>query len=652
MSNDKINISIVIVNYNSMDYLFHCINSIKKSTGSLSIEIIVVDNNSTDGTLEDVKSRFPDVNFIELEENLGFGKANNIGAAVSSGEYILILNPDTVLEENTLSEMYEFMEKNRDVGVAGCKVLNSDGTFQLACRRGFPTPWVSFTKLFGLQSLFPKVKLFAQYNQTYKPINETYEVDSVIGAFMFIRRSSWEKVNGFDESFFMYGEDIDLCYRIKQNKEKVMYVHTTSIIHYKGVSTKRSSIDVLSHFYDAMTIFSKKHFAYSGLFLFFLRLGIMLRKFIALINKNKRGIFIFLFDLLAINLSLMLATKFRFGGFFNFPDYAYPTVFIVISLVMTASMIAVGEYFEDKNIPRRAVLALLITFFFLSSLTYFFKEYAFSRGVVLMTIGFTIVLSVLIRVVFIFYDNIKGKNAEKRIAIIGTDKDARKLYDAFNNSDNINSNISGFIIVDNRPDDDEIKDKILGNYKYLHNIIEDYAINEIIITDKTMPASVFISLIEKHSMSNVRFHIASKIDDFIASKIIHDIANDEPDVPKLKIYQFKNRVIKRLFDIFVSIFLLTIGIPFVYLLSREPVKRLKEIFLVFRGKMSIVGTYPSSKDTVFFKRGIIGMAQISMPEKLTDYSIAKLNEYYINNYSFLLDIEIILKYLIRKKSGK
>jgi GT2 family glycosyltransferase len=635
-----------------MDYLFHCLNSIQKSNGSVTWEIIVVDNNSTEGNLDELKARFSDVYFIELDENVGFGKANNIGVEKSSGDYILILNPDTVLEENTLQIMYDYMESNKDAGIAGCKVLNSDGSFQLACRRGFPTPWVSFTKLFGLQKLFPKVKIFARYNQTYKSINETYEIDSVIGAFMFIRRSVWDEVGGFDEAFFMYGEDIDLCYRVKKKGHKVMYVHTTSIIHYKGISTKRSTIDVLQHFYDAMNIFSKKHFAYSGIFLFFLRLGIELRKWLAVLSHHKRSIFIFLFDLLAINLSLMLATKIRFEGFFNFPDYAYPTVFIVISAVMTSAMVAVGEYFEETNLPRRAVMALLITFFFLSSLTYFFKEYAFSRGVVLMTIGFTIVLSVLIRVIFIFYDNIKGKNAEKRIAIIGVDSDARKLYDAFNQSDIMASNIIGFITIGKTGVDDEIKDKVLGNYQYLHNIIEDYNINEIVITDKTLPASTFIALIEKHSSSKVRFHIASKIDEFVSSQIINDIVNDEPDIPPLKLFLLKNRIIKRVFDIFSAIFLLTLGIPFVYLFSKEPNKRIKELYSVLLGKMSVVGIYPSKTDTIEYKRGITGLAQISMPERLSDITISKLNDYYINNYSFLLDIEIILKHLIGKKSGR
>ncbi len=652
MNNANINISIVIVNYNSMDYLSHCISSIEKSSGNLAVEIIVVDNNSTEGQPTELQNQFPDVRFIQLEENLGFGRANNIGVEHSSGKYILILNPDTVVEENTLQIMYEFMENHKEVGAAGCKVLNSDGTFQLACRRGFPTPWVSFTKLFGLQSLFPKVKLFAGYNQTYKPINKTYEVDSIIGAFMFIRRSSWDKVNGFDEAFFMYGEDIDLCYRIKKSGAKIMYVHTSSIIHYKGISTKRSAINVLQHFYDAMTIFSRKHFAYSGIFLFFLRIGIGFRKFLAMLSRHKRSIFIFILDLLAINLSLLLATKIRFGGFFNFPDYAYPTVFVVISVVLTAAMISVGEYFEERNTPRRAVLALLFSFFFLSSLTYFFKEYAFSRGVVLMTIGFAIILSALIRVLFIFYDNISGKNSEKRIAIIGTDNDAQKLYNAFAESDFIGSNVIGFIAVNQSEANKELSKMLLGNYQYLHNIIAENNINEIIITDKTLPASTFISLIEKNSSSKVRFHIASKIDEFISSKIINDIAGKEPDIPALKIFMFKNRLLKRSFDILVSIFLLSLGIPFVYLFSEKPKNRIKELYSVLLGKLTIVGIVPSEKDTIDYKRGITGMAAISSPEKLSDITIAKLNEYYINNYSFLLDIELILKHLIRKKSGR
>ena len=267
--NSDNDISIVIVNYNVKDFLYQCLDSIYLSSSKLSIEIIVVDNNSSDGSVEFLRPIFPNVNFIELKENLGFGKANNIGFSIAKGDYILILNPDTVLEENTLDIMIEYMRSHIEVGIAGCKVLNSDGSFQLPCRRGFPTPWVAFCKLFGLQKMFPNSTIFAQYNQTFLSENETYYIDAIIGAFMFARREVIEELSGFDPDFFMYGEDLDLCFRTYKAGYKVAYVHEAKIIHYKGESTKRSSINEIKHFYNAMEIFSKKHVSNSGFYLFF-----------------------------------------------------------------------------------------------------------------------------------------------------------------------------------------------------------------------------------------------------------------------------------------------------------------------------------------------------------------------------------------------
>ncbi|MCX6146030.1 MAG: glycosyltransferase family 2 protein, partial [Candidatus Kapabacteria bacterium] len=204
---NKIDISIVIVNYNVKDFLLQCLRSIEKSITKRKYEIIVVDNNSTDESIEFLSPKFEKVNFISLNDNLGFGKANNVGFDKASGKYLLILNPDTIISEDTLDKMYDFMELNPEIGISGCKVLNQDGSFQVTCRRGFPTPWASFTKLFGLQKIFPNSKFFAQYNQTYKNIDESYEIDAVIGAFMFCRFDIIRNIGGFDPDYFMYGED-------------------------------------------------------------------------------------------------------------------------------------------------------------------------------------------------------------------------------------------------------------------------------------------------------------------------------------------------------------------------------------------------------------------------------------------------------------
>lgn len=283
-------LSIIIVNYNSIDYLTQSLASIFSSLVDFDYEIIVVDNNSNDGSAQFIKEHFPNVFLIPLNENLGFGRANNLAFTFAKGKYILLLNPDTILQENTLQTIYDYMEQNPNVGICGCKILNPDGTLQLACRRGFPTPWVAFTKLFGLQGLFPKSKIFGRYNQTFRNPNESYFVDAISGSFMFVRKEVVQQINGFDEDFFMYGEDLDFCYRATLLGWNITYVHTTSIIHHKGRSTRRSQIDEVEKFYEAMQIFAKKHFGKSSFFFSLLKLGISSRKILARLVKNSQNL--------------------------------------------------------------------------------------------------------------------------------------------------------------------------------------------------------------------------------------------------------------------------------------------------------------------------------------------------------------------------
>ena len=234
-------LSIIIVNYNVKEFLQNLIHSIEKASSNLTKEIIIIDNASDDGSVDFIKEKFPQIKLIANQTNLGFGKANNIGLKQATGKYILLINPDTLVAEDTFEKMIQFFESNKNIGLAGCKILNPDGTLQLACRRSFPGPWTSFTKVTGLSNLFPNSKIFARYNLTYLDENKSYEVDAISGSFMMMRKEVYEKVGGFDEQFFMYGEDLDLCYRIQKAGFKVFYVHSTQIIHYKGESTKRSS---------------------------------------------------------------------------------------------------------------------------------------------------------------------------------------------------------------------------------------------------------------------------------------------------------------------------------------------------------------------------------------------------------------------------
>ena len=262
-----VRISIIIVSYNVKYFLEQCLCSVMKGIDEWSMthtqreaEVFVVDNNSADGSIEYLANHFPSVHFIANKENAGFAKANNQALKMAKGEYILFLNPDTILPEDFLLRCIQFMEENPDVGATGVQMIDGSGKFLRESKRGFPTSWASFCKLFGLTSMFPKSKVFAQYYLGHIDENTNHEVEALSGACMLVRREVIEKTGGFDERFFMYAEDIDLSYQISQLGYKNFYLANLTIIHFKGESTRKNS-QYVKLFYSAMIRFVEKHYA-------------------------------------------------------------------------------------------------------------------------------------------------------------------------------------------------------------------------------------------------------------------------------------------------------------------------------------------------------------------------------------------------------
>ncbi len=269
-------LSIVIVNYNTEKLLRSCLESVYGGANGTPLDIWVVDNNSRDNSVAMLKSMFPMVKVIQNPSNVGFSRANNLVISQSRSDYILLLNPDTLIIGDAIEQVVKFMKEHPEVGVAGCKVLNRDGTLQLACRRSIPTPEVAFYRLTGLSRLFPRSRVMAKYNMTYESPDLTHEVDAVSGAFLMIRRQVVEEIGLLDERFFMYGEELDWCLRTKRAGWSVMYYPEAEIIHYKGESTKYNSRKATLEFYRAMYLFHRKHFAkdYSPLTNFLIYAGI------------------------------------------------------------------------------------------------------------------------------------------------------------------------------------------------------------------------------------------------------------------------------------------------------------------------------------------------------------------------------------------
>lgn len=253
-------LSIIILNYNTCELTLKALRSVYASRTGYQFEVILIDNASSDSSVKKIREEFPQVQLIENQENVGFAKANNQGMRIATGRYILLLNSDTIVQTDTLEIMVRFMDEHPDVGASGCKVILPDGSLDKACRRGFPTPSASFYYAFGISKLFPHVPRFNQYQLGYLNPDEEYPVDCLVGAFMLVRRKAIDEVGLLDEQFFMYGEDVDWCYRIKQAGWTNYYYPKTHIIHYKGASSRKRPLKIVYEFHRAMYLFHRKHF--------------------------------------------------------------------------------------------------------------------------------------------------------------------------------------------------------------------------------------------------------------------------------------------------------------------------------------------------------------------------------------------------------
>ena len=257
-------LSVIIVSYNVKHYLEQCLLSLKRAVEGIETEVFVVDNHSRDESVEYLSDRFPDVNFIASNHNLGFSRANNVAIRQCVGEYVLLLNPDTIVAEGTVADVIRFMDEHPKAGGVGVKMLKTDGMVAMESRRGLPTPMTSFYKMSGLCARYPESRRFGHYYMSYLPWDEPVQIEVISGAFFMLRHDALDKIGLLDEDFFMYGEDIDLSYRLLKAGYENWYV-PSPILHYKGESTQRSSFRYVHVFYEAMLIFFRKHYGHMSL---------------------------------------------------------------------------------------------------------------------------------------------------------------------------------------------------------------------------------------------------------------------------------------------------------------------------------------------------------------------------------------------------
>ncbi len=658
-------VSVIIVNYNVRVFLENALLSVQKALKGIQGEIIVIDNASDDGSVEMVRQKFPAVKLIINECNLGFAAANNRAIKESKGNYLLLLNPDTILQEDTIKVMIDFLEKHPDVGLAGCKILNPDGTLQLACRRSFPTPWVAFTKIIGLSTLFPSTSLFGKYNLAYLDPDKSYEVDAVSGSFMFVRRIVIDSVGVLDEQFFMYGEDLDWCYRIKQAGWKIHYVHDTQVIHYKGESVRRSDIDEVKLFYEAMRVFVQKHFSRGFLSDFILRLGIALREGIAFIGKISKPIRAVILDLIIVDITLLLSEYFWFGKFFHFPSYGYPVILTIPALIIVGSMYFFGVYTKRKLSITHTTGSVILGYIILSAITFFFKQYGFSRMVVAISGGMNLFLLPgwrwIARAIFRSPEHRLRSLFGRRTIIVGIEKAGLELLSKLRARVDDGYEVVGFVDVTRKHIGEKVAGvEILGSIDNIGKVIEENRASEVIFSTDILSYTDILSVIGGSRNRSVNFRLVPSSLEVIIGKTHIDELDDIPLVDiDYNINHPLNRFSKRLFDVIFSAVLIVTIYPFV-LVSKKSGKSMsrfaKRIILlpdVLRGGLSMVGPPDSSpkssrngsfRTSMYWgKFGLTGLVQLNYRDDLSLEEIEKYNLYYAKNQSFILDIEILLK---------
>ena len=503
-------VSIVIVNYNVKDLVDNCISSIyKANTENHSLEVFLVDNNSIDGSAQFIREKYSGVEVIENEENVGFSKANNVALRKASGKYILILNPDTILEEGTYSRMIRFCEENPDAGAVTSKLILANGQLDSACKRSFPTPSVAIPRMLGLSKLFPNSRLFGRYNLTYLDENKTHVVDAICGAFMFIPKTALDKAGLFDEDYFMYGEDLDLCFRITKSGYRIYYYPDVTTIHLKGSSTQKTNISYVNNFYGAMDIFVRKNFTgVPKLLSWIIRIGIFFRSFVSYVKRTLKNILYPLTDLVFLFISLVLSVRIRFD---IFPNEDYLFIISVYILVWLTLLMLFGNYSRKRLSLLKTFNAVLTGFFVNSSITYFFNEYAFSRGVILISTVISIIMLIGWRSVVLMYNFFKSKN--------------------------ILLNKVNLLVVGNRELTQDTEEKLVAKYNviYFNDISEKRTvadlreaiiinnIHEVVFSEDTFSNQEILNTISSFKDRNIQFKIVPSGKELILSKLTSNI---------------------------------------------------------------------------------------------------------------------------------
>ncbi|MFI5134387.1 MAG: glycosyltransferase [Chitinophagales bacterium] len=651
-------LSVIIVNYNVRFFLEQALLSVRKAIRNIDAEIFVVDNNSVDGSAEMIREKFPDVILLENNENVGFAKANNQAIAKAKGEFILLLNPDTVVEEDTFEKCIRFMDAHPEAGGLGVKMLDGKGNFLPESKRGFPTPFVGFCKASGLSRLLPKSKIFNRYHLGFLSENETNEIDVLAGAFMFLRKSVFDKAGLFDESFFMYGEDIDLSYRIVKAGYKNFYFPETRIIHYKGESTRKGSMNYVRMFYQAMIIFAQKHFSSgsASLYVLMLKLAIYLRALLSVVSRLLKRWSLSILDAASIYVGLLLIKEYWENHIKISEGLKYPNEYVMLVMpayvfVWLFSVFLSGGY--EKNVRTiRIVRGLFIGTIAIAAIYAFLPEtLRFSRAMILLGFAWAVFVTFIVRLIvhFIQHRNFRlGEISEKKLVIVGSAIEAARVTGLLNQA-KVKNDLIGYVSVNGESHSQEHH---LGELHQLKEIATIYKIDEIIFCAKDVSSQQIIEW-----MSQIGSQLEYKIVPEDSLSVIGSNSKDSQgelytiDI-KLAIDSAFNRRNKRLFDVAAAL-LLIVSLPINLFIVSSPIHFIQNIFSVLAGKktwVSYAGTELQQHQLPKIKPGVITPLDELRTVSLNDGTVARINFLYAKDYSAMRDAELVMRCF--RKLGK
>jgi O-antigen biosynthesis protein len=628
-------LSVIIVNYNVEYFLEQCLLSVQKALRGIEGEVIVVDNASVDGSLDMLRSRFPGIRLIANKENMGFSVANNQGIKISEGDYVLLLNPDTLVEEETFKTCVDFLDSHPKAGGLGVQMIDGKGNFLPESKRGLPTPSVAFYKISGLSKLFPKSPTFGRYHLGHLSKDEDHEIEILSGAFMMLRKSALDEVGLLDEDFFMYGEDIDLSYRLIKGGYTNHYLSRARIIHYKGESTKKTSVNYVMVFYNAMRIFARKHFSEQNASIFnrLIELAIYARAGLSLLKRFILSIAHPLLDFVLIWLGLhVIRMVYESYTGILLPASTYEYAFPIYSFIWVF-MAYLSNSYEHPFLLHRSIRGVLYgTGILLILYSLVPEDLRFSRAIILFGAVMTFLVLILSREIIkrLIPDTHQADGKDRRFAVIGADEEFLRISSLMKSM-----GIESERILHIQANDIRERGKT-----YLNDLAQIKRLDEVVFCAKDISAQDIMTQMALLDGRRLDFKIAPPESMFIIGSNSKDSSGDLLGVEMNAINKSVNRRNKRLLDISVSLIVLFLS-PLLIWFQRSGRKVIQNSIKVIGGKCSWIGYDTSVIQEQRLPKIRHGIIPVSLHEPTDRESKKRSNMLYAKDYETWKDLRLI-----------